>query len=44
VLYIAKAHSAFDYERKMITRTADDLVKYLIVVYRALNFAYRAIY
>jgi hypothetical protein len=31
VLYIVKAHSAFDHERKLITRTADDLVKYLIV-------------
>ncbi|KAG2120486.1 uncharacterized protein F5147DRAFT_562476 [Suillus discolor] len=31
VLYIVKARSAFDHERKLITRTADDLVKYLIV-------------
>ncbi|KAG1886262.1 hypothetical protein F4604DRAFT_1572178, partial [Suillus subluteus] len=31
VLYIVKAQSAFDHERKLITCMADDLTKYLIV-------------
>ncbi|KAG1863037.1 hypothetical protein F4604DRAFT_1929213 [Suillus subluteus] len=31
VLFIVKGQSAFDHERKLITRTADNLAKYLIV-------------